>query len=102
MIVDKAKLKAAAEAATQGVWTLHERRIGAVVYAGPIQHWANGSGQSQVAMMTGADWMRPGEPEANAAFVVEARPEIVLALLAENEALRKDRDGLLEAGADLL
>lgn len=42
-------------------------------------------------------------------FLKECSPEAVLALIAENEALRKerdnlreDRDGLLEAGAHLL
>lgn len=35
-------------------------------------------------------------------FLKECSPEAVLALIAENEALRQDRDGLLEAGADLL
>ncbi|CAI8805442.1 hypothetical protein [Pseudomonas zeae] len=35
-------------------------------------------------------------------FLKECSPEAVLALIAENEALRQDRDGLLEAGAHLL
>ena len=35
-------------------------------------------------------------------FLKECSPEAVLALIAENEALREDRDGLLEAGAHLL
>ena len=45
-----------------------------------------------------------GEPigEAWGEFEAAATPAAVLALIAENEALRQDRDGLLEAGADLL
>ncbi|MDD1002387.1 hypothetical protein [Pseudomonas sp. TNT2022 ID642] len=35
-------------------------------------------------------------------FLKECSPEAVLALIAENQRLREDRDGLLEAGADLL
>ena len=35
-------------------------------------------------------------------FLKECSPEAVLALIAENKALRQDRDGLLEAGAHLL
>ncbi|MCU9528757.1 ead/Ea22-like family protein [Pseudomonas mosselii] len=89
MTIDKQKLKALAEAATQGDWNLHERRLGAVVYGGPIQHWVNGSGQSQIAMMTGADWMRDGESEANAEFIAAANPATVLALLAEIERLER-------------
>jgi hypothetical protein len=40
--------------------------------------------------------------EAEEAFSMAATEVAVLALIAENEALRQDRDGLLEAGADLL
>ena len=35
-------------------------------------------------------------------FLKECSPEAVLALIAENQRLREDRDGLLEAGAHLL
>ncbi|VVM38813.1 hypothetical protein PS619_00172 [Pseudomonas fluorescens] len=42
------------------------------------------------------------DEEAFLAFVQVATPAAVLALITENKALREDRDGLLEAGADLL
>lgn len=87
MTIDKFALKALAEAATQGEWTRDTRKFGGVVYGGPIQHWVNGSGQSQVAMTTGADWMRPGETEANADFIAAANPATILALLAEIDQL---------------
>lgn len=90
MTVDKVKLKALAEAATQGEWATHEGRFGGVVYGGPVQHWVRGSGQSQIAMTTGAEWMRPGENESNAAFMAAANPAAVLALLAENERNAKN------------
>lgn len=35
-------------------------------------------------------------------FLKECTPEAVLALIAENQRLLEDRDGLLEAGAHLL
>ncbi|WP_095135436.1 hypothetical protein [Pseudomonas sp. Irchel s3a10] len=35
-------------------------------------------------------------------FLKECSPEAVLALIAENQRLREERDGLLEARADLL
>jgi hypothetical protein len=90
MTIDKPALKALAEAATQGEWTRDTRKFGGVVYGGPIQHWVNGSGQSQVAMTTGADWMRPGETEANADFIAAANPGAVLALLSEIDKLERD------------
>lgn len=43
-------------------------------------------------MTTGAEWMRPGEQYANADFIAAANPAAVLALIAENEALRKDAE----------
>ena len=97
---DYAELKRLAEAATPGEWKRDTRKFGGVIYGGPIQHWVNGSGQSQVAMTTGADWMRPGETEGNADFIAAANPAVVLALIAErdklkaeNEALRLERKG---------
>lgn len=35
-------------------------------------------------------------------FIAAANPAAVLSLIAENQRLREDRDGLLEAGAHLL
>jgi hypothetical protein len=87
-MIDHIELKRLAEAATQGQWSRDTRKFGGVVYGGPIQHWVNGSGQSQVAMTTGADWMRPGETEANADFIAAANPAAILDLLAEIERLK--------------
>jgi len=87
-MIDHIELKRLAEAATQGQWSRGTRKFGGVVYGGPIQRWVNGSGQSQVAMTTGADWMRLGETEANADFIAAANPAAILDLLAEIERLK--------------
>lgn len=84
---DYSKLQALAEAATPGEWARCDGKFGGVVYGGPIQHWVNGSGQSQIVMTTGAEWMRPGENEANADFIAAANPTAVLELIAEVERL---------------
>lgn len=89
MTIDKAKLKALAEAATQGEWS-HERF--GVIQAGPVIQFANGSGRQQIAMATGADWMVQGEQIANAEFMAAANPSVVLALLAEIEQLRNSNE----------
>lgn len=52
---------------TQG--RLKATRLGAIV-GGPIREYVNGSGQDQVAMTTGAEWMDEGEKEANARRLV--------------------------------
>lgn len=41
-----------------------------VIYGGPLQQYANGSSRSQIAMSTGADFMAPGEQQANARRIV--------------------------------
>lgn len=87
MTIDKQKLKALAEAATQGEWS-HERF--GVIQAGPVIQFANGSGRQQIAMATGADWMVQGEQIANAEFMAAANPSVVLALLAEIERLEAE------------
>lgn len=89
MTIDKAKLKALAEAATQGEWS-HERF--GVIQAGPVIQFANGSGRQQIAMATGADWMVQGEQIANAEFMAAANPSVVLALLSEIEQLRDSNE----------
>lgn len=89
-MTDYSELKKLAEAATQGEWVRDKRKFGGVIYGGPVQHWVNGSGQSQLAMTTGADWMQGGETEANADFIAAANPAAILALIAENEALREE------------
>lgn len=86
MNIDKEKLKALAEAATQGEWS-HERF--GVIQAGPVIQFANGAGRQQIAMATGTDWMAQGEQIANAEFMAAANPSVVLALLAEIEQLRE-------------
>ncbi|WP_052750467.1 ead/Ea22-like family protein [Pseudomonas putida] len=84
MTIDKEKLKALAQAATQGEWS-HERF--GVIQAGPVIQFASGAGRQQIAMATGADWMVQGEQIANAEFMAAANPSVVLALLAEIERL---------------
>lgn len=60
---------------TPGPWSLTDRRFGGVIKAGPVQHWANGSGQSQIVMCCGADWMKDGELDANGKLI-SAAPEL--------------------------
>lgn len=93
-MTDHSELKRLCGLATQGVWVKHKGRMGGVVYGGPIQHWVRGSGQSQIAMTTGAEWMRPGENEDNAAFIAAANPEVVGGLIAENERLDRESQRL--------
>ncbi len=109
MTTDKQRLRALAKAATAGDWVDASTPLGGIVRGGPVQQWVNGSGQDQIIMATGAQWMQPDEPRANAAFIAAASPASVLALLdeiahltKENARLREDRDGLLEDGAHLL
>ncbi|WP_274644256.1 hypothetical protein [Pseudomonas serbica] len=92
-------LERLAQAATQGEWVRDKRRYGGVIYGGPIQHWVNGSGQSQIAMTTGAEWMRAGEHEANADFIAAANPAAILGLIArarQSEQDFKDVVGTIE------
>lgn len=83
-------LERLAMAATQGEWVRDKRRYGGVIYGGPLQHWVNGSGQSQIAMTTGAEWMRAGEHEANADFIAAANPAAVLGLIASARQSEQD------------
>lgn len=85
-MTDYSELKKLAEAATQGDWNHFKH---GVIKGGPVVQFVNGSSQQQIAMTTGADWMRPDEQTANADFIASANPAVVLALIAENEALRK-------------
>jgi hypothetical protein len=48
------------------------------------------------------DFEAIGLNSEDAAFAAAATPAVVLSLIAENQRLREDRDGLLEAGAHLL
>lgn len=84
-----------------------------VIYGGPVQRYANGSSKSQIAMTTGADFMVPGEQQANARRIVacvnicagintdelEKHAEIVSAQLATEQAMQARLDALL---ADLI
>lgn len=79
MKIDLNELEALARAATPGPWELN--RHGAVI-GGPVQQYANGKGQNQLAMATGADWMRLDEMACNAAHIAAANPSAVLELIA--------------------
>ena len=83
---DYSELKRLSDAATPGNWN-HYRH--GVIKGGPSIQFTNGSAQQQIAMTTGADWMRPDEQCANADFIAAANPAAVLALIAEVEVLRK-------------
>jgi hypothetical protein len=56
-----------------------ELRPHGVVYGGPERQYANGIARSQIAMATGADFMEPGEQQANAKLIAAA-PEMLIAL----------------------
>lgn len=43
-----------------------------VVMAGPVMSFANGTGQQQIMMMVGQEWMRHGEKASNAALIAAA------------------------------
>lgn len=92
------ELKRLAEVATPGPWERGSRKLGGSVYAGPVQHWANGSGQCQIVMTTGAEWMNPGDMERNADFIAAANPATILELIAENE---RNQRMLLAACVDM-
>ncbi|HEN8731986.1 TPA: hypothetical protein U8207_000350 [Pseudomonas putida] len=80
-----------------------------VIYGGPLQHYANGSSRSQIAMSTGADFMAQGEQQANARRIVacvnicagistddlERHSDVVSAQLATEHTLQTQRDDLL-------
>lgn len=82
---DYSELKRLSDAATPGNWN-HYRH--GVIKGGPSIQFTKGSAQQQIAMTTGADWMRPDEQCANADFIAAANPAAVLELIAEVEALR--------------
>ena len=86
---DYSELKRLSDAATPGNWN-HYRH--GVIKGGPSIQFTNGSAQQQIAMTTGADWMRPDEQCANADFIAAANPAAVLALITEVEALKAERD----------
>lgn len=83
---DYSELKRLSDAATPGNWN-HYRH--GVIKGGPSIQFTNGSAQQQIAMTTGADWMRPDEQCANADFIAAANPAAVLELIAENERYLK-------------
>lgn len=80
-----------------------------IIYGGPVQQYANGSTKSQIAMTTGADFMAPGEQQANARRIVacvnicagistddlERHSDVVSAQLATEYTLQTQRDDLL-------
>lgn len=80
------ELKRLAEAATPGLWEVN--RHGAVL-GGPVQRYTNGSGRNQIALATGAEWMREGEQMSNSEFIAAANPATLLALIDHIEALER-------------
>ncbi|WP_426100125.1 ead/Ea22-like family protein [Pseudomonas sp. PSPC3-3] len=92
-MADYTELKRMAEAAPEGPWYQH----------GGIKQVVNHDCE------TVCETFEEHGDCPTARFIAAANPATVLALIAENEALRKerdnlreDRDGLLEAGAHLL
>jgi hypothetical protein len=73
---------------TPGPWSLASRHFGGVIKGGPIQTWSNGTGQSQIVMCCGADWMADGELQANARLIVVA-PELLADLQEAAATLRR-------------
>lgn len=82
-----------------------------IIYGGPVQQYANGSTKSQIAMTTGADFMAPGEQQANARRIVacvnicagistddlEQHSDVVSAQLSTEIALDTQREDLVAA-----
>lgn len=107
MIVDKARLRAQALAATPGPWVQSyrtESRGTRIVAMLP-------SVQKKIGMVKTdkRDPKHEAVDQANTDFIEAANPAVVLALLDEIATLKKqldsvedDRDSLLEAGAHLL
>lgn len=94
---DHAELRRLAKAATPGPWSCN--RHWAIV-GGPTLEFTNGAAQQQIAMACWQSWMREEELRNNAAFMAEANPKTILALLdeidrlkAENERLRQGMKG---------
>jgi hypothetical protein len=113
---DHSKLKQLAEAATQGGWQVIETELPCRLGQPHVERrifTAKDHPQLKAPYPVVNGSVALGTDEApvhhmvsmtaeDAAFIAAANPEAVLALIAENEALRQDRDGLLEAGAHLL
>lgn len=76
-----------ARAATPGEW-FADPRGGGLIRGGPIQHWARGSGQSQLALATGQEWMSVEEHNANAAHIAANHPQAVIEMCEELLRLR--------------
>jgi hypothetical protein len=76
------QIKAFAMLATRGEW--HTKKHG-VVIGGPVQHFTNGSGQQQILMALGCEWMEADEQYANANYVAAVYPDAMLALIARLE-----------------
>lgn len=83
MTIDKAKLKALAEAATQGNWVAEGDDL-----------FFNEDGYTKHLMETseGSDICHDAEHPANLSFIAAASPDTILALLAEIERLEKFED----------
>jgi len=87
-----------------------------VIYGGPLQQYANGSSRSQIAMSTGADFMAPGEQDANARRIVacvnacagidtgglEQMPKTNEPIVTRIQRLTVQRDELLHAAREAL
>ena len=71
---------------TPGPWVA-DSRVGGVVRGGPVQSFVNGSGQQQVALATGQEYMKPGEQAANARLIAAA-PDLLAACEALIDAHR--------------
>lgn len=83
MTIDKEKLKVLAQAATGGIWQCEKDTHGRLhVTAGEFLDIAEVGYQSAL------------NPEADAQFIAAARPEVILALLAEIERLEADNSSM--------
>lgn len=98
---DHAELARLAEAATRGPW-VSERSVDewgvSVIASNETGHISNPTrGQvCHVSVVAGASGDDPDLAQANAAFIAAANPATVLALLAENAALRENEKTALK------
>jgi hypothetical protein len=81
---------------TKEPWSLN--RHGAVI-GGPVIEYTNGSAQSQIAMVVGADWMKEGETSSNARRIVAC---VNACVHVSTEALEAAAPGQMKTSLDRL
>lgn len=97
------KLKAAALNATPGKWSYARSGFNSIVQA-PVNMARGGASRVMVCALKRAGWRGELATAIDAAFIAEANPENILALLAERDADKKriaELEAHVDANADL-